>query len=131
MPFPLEEKYILQTEEKLSVTFPPSFRERMIKKNGGEVTTPSDAWNLYPFEDTSDQKRIKRTSNDIVRETTIAREWANFPTEAIAIGSNGCGDQLIFIRSADDSLKLDNSVFWWDHETGKIDKIADDFKEIT
>lgn len=40
MPFPVEEKYTLQTEKKLGVTFPPSFRERMIKNNGGEAKTP-------------------------------------------------------------------------------------------
>jgi hypothetical protein len=131
MPFPVDEKYILQAEEKLSVKFPSSYREKMLKDNGGEVETPPDAWNLYPFFDTSDKKRIKRTSNDIVRETTVAREWDNFPKEAIAIGSNGCGDRLIFIRSSDDPLKLDDSVFWWDHETGNINKVANDFNEIT
>ena len=130
MPFPVDEKYILKAEEKLNVKFPASFREKMMKDNGGEVETPPDAWNLYPFFDTSDKNRIKRTSNDVVRETTVAREWGNFPKEAVAIGSNGSGDQLIFMRSTDDPLTLDNCVFWWDHETGNINKVADDFKEI-
>jgi hypothetical protein len=130
MPFPVDEKFVVKTEDKLGVRFPASFRNKMMENNGGEVQTPPDAWNLYPFFDTSDKKRIKRTSNDIVRETNKAREWPNFPEGAIAIGSNGSGDQLIFIKKTNNHLELNKSVFWWDHETGNINKIADDFKEI-
>ena len=130
MPFPVDEKFTLETEEKLGVRFPAAFREKMMQTNGGKVQTPPDAWDLYPFFDKSDRKRIKRTNNDIARETTMARKWDNFPEEAIAIGSNGCGDQLVFIRSGDDPLKLDNSVFWWDHETGNINKVAGDFSDL-
>ncbi len=69
MPFPLEEKYILATEAKMGVRFPESFRAKMMKSNGGEVSTPPDAWELYPFLDTSNRKRISRTSNEIPRES--------------------------------------------------------------
>jgi len=79
MPFPINEKYIIATEEKLRVKFPESFRAKMMEKNGGEVETPPDAWRLYPFLDTSDKKRLKRTCNDIVRETTNAKGWIGFP----------------------------------------------------
>jgi hypothetical protein len=69
MPFPVDEKYVIQTEQKLGVRFPDSFREKMQTDNGGLVVTLPDAWTLYPFFDTSDKKRLKRTSNDLVRET--------------------------------------------------------------
>jgi hypothetical protein len=134
MPFPVDEKYVLNTEEQLKVkfpvSFPVSFREKMMKENGGTVETSPDAWDLYPFFDTSDKKRIKRTSNNIFRETNVAREWDTFPKDAIAIGANGSGDQLIFMRSSVDPQKCENTVYWWDHETGDINKIANDFKEI-
>lgn len=130
MPFPVEEKYIIKTESNLNVKFPASFRDKMIKNNGGEVETPPDSWHLYPFFDSSDKKRIKRTNNDIVRETNEAKKWNNFPEEAIAIGSNGCGDQLILIRSSDNRNILANTVYWWDHETGFINKVANDFNEL-
>ena len=130
MPFPVDEKYILQTEQKLGVKFPASFREKMMKENGGSVDTPPDAWDLYPFMDTSDKKRLKRTCNDIVRETASGRDSTGFPPDAIAIGANGGGDQLVLIPS-DDAGILQDAVFLWDHETGDIHKVADDFKDLS
>ena len=129
MPFPVNEKYILQTEQKLGTRFPASFREKMMQDNGGDVETPPDSWQLYPFFDTSDKKRLKRTCNDIVRETSNAREWDNFPQDGVAIGSNGGGDQLVFLAS-DDPGVLQDAVFWWDHETGAVHKVAGDFREV-
>ena len=130
MPFPVDEKYIQQAEGKLGVKFPASFRERMMKDNGGEVESPPDAWQLYPFMDSSDKKRLKRTCNDITRETASAKQWYSFPPDAIAIGANGGGDHLVLIPS-DDPAVLQDAVFWWDHETGEIHKVADDFRELT
>ena len=130
MPFPVDEKFILQAEQKLSVRFPASFRERMMKDNGGEVETSPNAWQLYPFMDTSDKKRLKRTCNDITRETASARQWDSFPRDAVTVGANGCGDQLVLIPT-DDPAVLQDAVFWWNHETGEIHKVADDFKEMT
>lgn len=129
MPFPIDENYIMVTEEKLGVRFPPSFRNKMMRDNGGEVETPPDAWQLYPFFDSSDQKRIKRTCNDIVRETASAKNWTGFPNNALAIGSNGGGDKLILITS-EDGTTLRGEVFWWDHETASVSKVADDFREL-
>lgn len=130
MPFPVDEKYIKQTEEKLNIVFPVAFKTKMLKENGGEVETPPDSWNLYPFFDTSDKKRLKRTSNDIIRETESAKKWAGFPNDAIAIGTNGGGDQLIFLKQKKTPQILDATVYWWDHETGTINKVADDFSEL-
>ncbi|MBN2023772.1 MAG: SMI1/KNR4 family protein [Pirellulales bacterium] len=129
MPFPVDEKYIMSAEQKLRVGFPESFRRKMLQDNGGEVATPSDAWQLYPFMDTSDKKRLKRTCNDITRETASARQWNSFPKEAVAIGANGSGDQRILIPS-DDPAILRDAVFWWDHETVEVTKIAEDFEEL-
>jgi len=129
MPFPIDEKYIVATEAKLGVTFPASFRSKMMADNGGEVATPPDAWQLYPFFDTSDKKRLKRTCNDIVRETASAKEWHGFPSDAVAIGANGSGDQLVFLATEGQAV-LGNKVYWWDHETGRVQKVADDFGKL-
>jgi hypothetical protein len=129
MPFPLDEKYITLTEKKLGVKFPRTFRLKMMKDNGGEVETPPDAWQLYPFYDTRSKKRIKRTCNDIVRETSNAKEWPNFPDGAVAIGSNGGGDQLVLLPSRE-TAELREAIFWWDHETGGVRKVADRFDEL-
>ena len=37
MPFPLNKKYIDETESELNVKFPSEFVSRMIKSNGGEL----------------------------------------------------------------------------------------------
>ncbi len=129
MPFPVEEKYIKQTEQKLGVVFPASFRNKMMHENGGSVETPPDFWNLYPFMDTSDMKRLKRTCNDIVRETAAARGSTGFPEKAIAIGANDGGDQLVFIPT-ENTTTLRDAIYWWDHETGNINQIAEDFEEL-
>ena len=130
MPLPVDIKFVTDTERKLGVKFPLSFVVRMVKSNGGEISTPPDTWQLYPILDSSDRKRLARTCNDIVRETAQAKEWPHFPSHAVAIGGNGCGDQLVLLSQPDDPTQLGHEVFWWDHETGKLDKVADDFSEL-
>lgn len=130
MSFPVDINCVNETERKLGVKFPSSFVVRMVRNNGGEVATPPDAWQLYPFLDTSDRKRLARTCNDIVRETAQAKEWPHFPPHAVAIGGNGCGDQLVLLSQPDAPTELGHEVYWWDHETGKLLKLADDFSEL-
>lgn len=130
MPFPVDIKFINETERKLGVKFPPSYLIRMVKSNGGEVATPPDVWQLYPIFDTSNKKRLKRTCNDVVRETKSARDWPDFPQDAVAIGSNGGGDQLVFIPQIGSPEMLAHELYWWDHETGQLNKIADDFGDV-
>ena len=130
MPFPVELQYIHAAEAKLSVTFPSSFKGTMLRDNGGSVEAAGDEWSLYPFLDSSDKKRIARTCNDIVRETLKSREWTNFPPGAVAIAGNGTADQLVFIPKAGVPNELDPAVYGWDHETGEVGKVADDFAEL-
>lgn len=119
MPFPVAEQFITETERQLGVSFPIAFRTRMGRNNGGELSTDHDDWQLYPFFDTSDRKRLARTANHIARETASARQWPGFPAEAIAIGSNGGGDQLVFIPTSG-SATLQPHPFVWLHETGEL-----------
>ena len=134
MPFPTDIKYIKETEAKLGVAFPISFKLRMTKSNGGDVRTQIGSWEehwlLHPFFDSTDKTRIKRTSNDIIRETKAARDWPDFPPDAVAIGFNGGGDRLILLPDPNDSSRLQGIVFWWDHETGEVERVTDDFDEL-
>ncbi len=130
MPFPVDIKFVNETERKLGVKFPPAFVIRMVNNNGGEISTPMDSWELHPFFDSSDRKRLARTCNDIVRETARAKEWEGFPESAIAIGSNGCGDRMVLLPQPDAPELLGHGVYWWDHETGELHKLADDFDEF-
>jgi hypothetical protein len=130
MPFPVDSNHIRATEEKLSTTFPSMFRGKMMRENGGTIEAAGMTWFLYPFLDTSDKKRLARTCNDIVRETRQMRDWPGFPPTAVAIGNNGGGDQLILLPKADFPGELDPAVYWWDHETAEVTKLADDFAEL-
>jgi hypothetical protein len=129
MPFPIEPKYVAQTEERLGVRLPLGYVARMLTNNGGTVEAGGDHWQLFPIFDDSDKTRIKRTCNDVVRETKWATGCARFPPEAVAIGSNGTGDKLVFLRGESD-VRLGDAVFWWDHETGELEIVADDFPDL-
>lgn len=131
MAFPVEEYFIVETEKKLGVRFPRDYVKKMMKENGGSVKTSPDAWVLYPIFDMSDKKRLKRTCNDVVRETQNARDWPGFPNDAVAIGGNGGGDQLVLLPDGNSPDALGDDVFWWDHETGDLNLVAPRFGDLT
>lgn len=129
MPFPTVEKFILETEAKLNVRFPAIFRAKMKQENGGAFSALDSHWYLFPFFDTTDNKRIKRTSNHIIRETDSAREWPGFPGDAIAIAEDNTGDILFFKRS-NNGTDLNPEVYHYNHDGGSILRVADDFCEL-
>lgn len=131
MPFPIDLKYIEETEKELGLTFPDSFKNKMRKENGGTLSTKEDDWQLFPFFDQADQKRMSRTSNHIVLETKLARNWGNFPVDGIAIASNGSADYLILLPTKENDKQLGAEIFSWFHETGEVKEIAKSIDEIT
>lgn len=130
MPFPVDVQFITAAEQKLGVRFPPAYVTKMVRANGGEIQSQVDVWFLYPFLDTSDRTRLKRTCNDVVRETKNARARPGFPPDAVAIGENGGGDLLLFVPQPDAPELLSSVVYWWDHETDELNHIADDFSHL-
>jgi hypothetical protein len=130
MPFPLDVKYIAEAEQELGVIFPVHFKAKMIKENGGPLATKDDYWHLYPFFDKSDNKRISRTCNHIGLETGQARNWRNFPAEAIGIASNGSGDHLVLLPVSAHDKQLGDTIFAWYHETGDTRKVADQIDDL-
>jgi hypothetical protein len=128
MPFPVNIKWINDAERKLGIRFPASFVVRMSKDNGGMMSTSIDSWRLHPFVDKTDRTRLKRTCNDIVSETKKSRERPRFPQDAVAIGANGGGDVLVLLPSSD-AADILGPVYWWDHETGELNFICDDFAD--
>jgi len=130
MPFATEDQFIDAAEAKLGVRLPKALRARLRNTNGGEVEIKDDVWQLYPVFDTSDRKRTTRTANDIVRETTVAREWRGFPPAAVAIAANGSGDLLVLLPSAQDPSILDERIYVWDHETTKLHVVAGNLEQV-
>ena len=131
MPFPVDINWVHETESKLGVKFPPAFVTAMVAMNGGSVRTSDDEFQLFPFFDGTDKKRIQRTCNSIDRETVTARkDWFGFPEMAVAIGGNGGGDLLVLMPIPESPNRLQNSVYWWDHETGEIHSVSENFSDL-
>jgi len=127
MPFPVNGKFIQAAEEKLGIHFPLSYLQRMQKNNGGTIYAADDHWELIPFFDDSDTRRLKRTCNDIVRETLKEREMSHFPEGAVCIADNGTGDKLVFIPFEG---ILQSEVYLWHLHGGELEQIAQDFEEL-
>lgn len=129
MPFPVDKKYIVKTEEKLDLKFPEIYKSKMMIDNGGELEGDDYFFMLNPFFDESNRKRISRTCNDIIKETESAKEYGEiFPKKGIAIGKDNCGNLLLLMPV--NSNILGEEIFLWDHETSKITKIANNIIEL-
>jgi SMI1 / KNR4 family (SUKH-1) len=127
VPFDLPEASFEALEDRLAARLPQSYRSAMLGSNGGEICMSGDVWQLHPIEDKSDRKRLSRSANHVIRQTQECQEWPNFSPIALVIASNGSGDQLIFLKGAD---TFGPEVYLWAHETGKMQKVADDFSEF-
>ena len=127
MPFNLSEEQLAKSEKELGAKLPHEYREVMKLNNGGEASTEEDDWELYPIKDTSDRKRTTRTCNHIISETKSCHGFGNFPENAVAIASNGLGDQMVFLKESD---LFQNTVYLWLHETGELQELAVSFNEI-
>lgn len=130
MPFPLDLKFITATEEQLGFKFPEKYKAKMQIENGGEfgISFSSadefedgddiEAWWLFPFQDTSDVKRIKRTTNHLAAEHQSISKIEDFPENSIAIAHNGDGDYLL-MRTVDDT-QLGEEIYLWRHEDSEF-----------
>lgn len=130
MPFPVQERYLVEAEAELGVRLPADLRVRLMKCNGGRVEVAEDYWELHPVFDKSNRKRISRTASHIVRETDYARTWPGFPPDAIAVGSNGTADRLMLLPDPDNQGQCRDELYLWDHETGEAVLVADGLGEV-
>lgn len=92
-------------------------------RNGGELTTAGDDWQVFPVFDATNRKTASRSASHLVVETRKAREWPGFPEDAVAIAANGSGDFLVLLRRSA-STELDSQVHVWSHETRKCNPAA-------
>jgi hypothetical protein len=123
VPFPVESGFIEQAESKLGVRFPESYRRRLLRRNGGELALAADwIFQLAPVRDDSNAERLRRTWDDVVRQTEQARTWRRFPANAVVIGQDGCGNLLVLLPDGSGVCE----VAVWDHETGRIDAMQHD-----
>jgi SMI1-KNR4 cell-wall len=124
MPFDLSESFVVAAERELGARLPESYRNAMLRSNGGELEANEDTWQQYPIADTSDRKRLTRSANHILKESEVCRGWPRFPQGAVAIAGNGGGDHLVFVKRGQ---AFGPAVYIWSHETGLLEKVANDF----
>lgn len=150
MIYPIEEKYILATEETLKVKFPMSYRKRMLACNGGDVyfsaiklseeqlaeciASPNfedviESFSLFHFLDDSSVERKKKTFADIIYRNNAIRKYQDIPQNFIVFADNSEGDLLLFLNERD-QLQLDNSIYLWRIYENNLVKIADDFSKL-
>ncbi|MBK8096744.1 MAG: SMI1/KNR4 family protein [Planctomycetes bacterium] len=110
-------------ESRLGVRLPVAYRAWLLRSNGGAVEIAQEIWWLHPVRDDSDERRLGRGWDDVVRQTELALVWPAFPAAAIAIAGNGAGDRLVLMRRA--ASDDDFGLAIWDHETGVLDWIAE------
>jgi hypothetical protein len=118
MAFPTTEPKIEAAERELVVKFPREYRERLLARNGGEISTASDDWQVFPVFDSTSRKTSGRSTGHVVPETRNARALEGFPPGAVAIASNGSGDYLVLLPKAQTG-QLEAQVQVWAHETRK------------
>lgn len=123
MAFPTTETHIAAAERELGIKLPREYRERLMTRNGGELSTNGDDWQVFPVCDATNRKTAGRSAGHIVLETRSARAWEGFPQSAIAIASNGTGDLLVLVPMGS-SDRLDPQVQVWNHETRKCKPTA-------
>lgn len=71
----------------------------MMAQNGGVIWGDGDEWNLHPIWDKSDKKRLKRTSNDVVRETKAMANWIGWPdSECYLYRRERYGRCIVFLK---------------------------------
>ena len=128
MPFPLEERYIVEAEQVLGASLPADYRSMMMQENGGCVAFGRELWWLHPIFDTTDKKRIKRTCNHIILETRNRLDYGGFPENAVEIAGNGGGDAILFLHEDGECLE---TVFEFNHETHAIRKTKWTAKDLS
>jgi hypothetical protein len=118
MAFPTTEPKVEAAERELGVKFPREYRDRLLARNGGELSTAGDDWQVFPVFDSTSRKTAGRSTGRVVQETRNARTSEGFPPGVVAIASNGSGDYLVLMPKVP-SGQLGPQVQVWDHETRK------------
>ncbi|PXX42089.1 SMI1/KNR4 family protein [Undibacterium pigrum] len=128
MAFTLDEKFIELAEAELGIRFPDSFRNRMMQRNGGSIEIFEDVFDLHPFYDTTDKRRLKSSCNSIVHETQTARQHYGLPDDLILIARNGGGDSLCFqiLKNGE----LDQHVYLHRHDVDELQPVAAEFSAM-
>ena len=112
------EEIIAATEREMGVLFPEGLKSIWRKSNGLDLP---GGWRLFPV---FDQKEPRKTCNHIGYENTKGR-WSYMDQSLISIAGGDTGNQLVLKRNG---VKLEETIFLWNHETNKIKAWGKDFE---
>jgi len=116
-------------EATLRTTLPESFRRFLLDQEPGELEILGLMWDLNPVLEANVGDFSRHGGSAIVAETTYARAWAGFPAGAIAVGSDGCGNYLVFLpKELQPELKGELYIWW--HEGAELEFVAGDFSDV-
>jgi len=116
-------------EATLRATLPESFRRFLLEQEPRELEILGLVWDLNPVFETNVGDFSRHRGSAIVAETMDARAWDGFPAGAIAVGSDGCGNYLVFLPNELQAGLKDELYIWW-HEGPELEFVAGDFSEV-
>lgn len=118
---PATREEIAKLEKEFQIIFPDGYCEFLLGCNGG---VPVRDYMLTPFGELG-VRRLKgtRRKDDELFSDLRSANLASYaiPSEFFIIGDDVCGNQILLQKD------LPNGIYWWNHESEEIYKIADDF----
>lgn len=127
---PIDAAEIIKTETRAEVTFPPVFKQFMMKSNGGTVEADGEIWVLVPFHDATTSERRRATAIDILQETKSARKWDDFPPDGFVIAMGEEGDCLVLLPSEEGGDVLEDVIYAWESESGELVELGDSITQL-
>jgi len=118
-----------EAEATLGTRLPESFRRYLLKDGPAEIDILGLSWDLNPIIAANSIEPSRVGSSAIVAETMNARECDGFPNGAVAVGSDGSGNCLVFLPT-DRHLALGDALYVWWHEGPELELVANDFSEV-
>jgi hypothetical protein len=126
IPSPASEEAIQETETALKIKFPPSYREKILKENGGDLKLTDGVFHLIPVSTGAHEAG----AGGVVKATREQKKNYTFPSDGIAFAANDAGDHLVFVKEYYHSDKLKNGVFLWNKKIGFVKRVAEDFSKL-
>lgn len=115
----VDENIIGESENFIGIKLPKQYKQLLKITNGCEIGD----WFIFPVKD---PKNIKKTWDDLVYNNR--NRPCQIPEKLIVFAHNGTGDYLCFKKY--DENKIDDSIYYWNHETGNQEKVAEDLRQF-
>lgn len=106
-------KSLESTEKELDIILDIQYKQLLQLVNAPEFGD----WTFFPIKDI---KNLKKTFDDVVRNTKINRDYG-LPKEYFVIAENGTGDYLCMLSNHP-------QIYYANHENSSLELVANDLK---